>query len=77
MGKHGADGDKMLMMEWAFKDLTHDDRGLKRSRGSLQSSDRHGIGAQNRMCPRALESVTDLLPSHALGIITRLAMKKV
>lgn len=29
------------------------------------------------MCPRALQCVTDLLPGDVLGIIMRLAVKKV
>lgn len=43
----------------------------------MQSGDKDGIRAQNRRRPRTLQHVTDLLTGDVLGIIMRLAVKKV
>lgn len=75
MGRDETDGDELLMMEWASKDLIPWWQRLKSDRGSLQKCDKQGIRAQNRNV--SWSYAVHLLPGKALEAILRLSVKKV
>lgn len=67
MGKDGADGDELRMVEWASKDLIPRWQWLKRDRGSLQKGDKHGIRAQNRNMSRSYAVYNRSLARQGFG----------